>query len=1401
MSNWTTISNSSYAWEQEAIEHLRKHLPPESRIYGWSNFEFVTDSGSIYEVDALVIGPYGAFLVEIKSRPGAVSGGGNFWKWTHEGRSFSGDNPLLLANRKAKALISLLGRQKAFNKLQTPFLDVLVFLSHETNEIKLSGNDAFKIANRDGIIKAIRQRDCPGLKQFSTPPISKHQLRAFHKAMEQAGLRQLSSTRKAGDYKLDTLFWDCPTGAYQDWLGTHVTTKSGDRLVRIYAQHRQASQEDKDILQSAAEREHQILSRLDHDGILRVDTMTQADIGPALIYRFDKNARRLDHYLEENKGNLSLDQRLDLLRQITEAVAYAHRKNVVHRALSPQSILVFPREGDSPRVRIKIYNWQVGVLQGESQSSRLTKISRTLHANQLIEDNSTVYLAPELTAKQYFEGPELDIYSLGAIAYRLLSDQSPGENTLEIYTKLKQAGGYLDIRSVLNSVDDSIVELIQYSTNVDRDLRYDAQEFLEGIDKIEDELTAPEEVAVVDPRFARPKEQIAHGFTVKQSLGSGGISKVLLIENADEQTLVLKVASEPEHNKRIKKEFETLQKLSHPGVINAHKLYEFGELTGFTMERAGENTLAQRLRIDGKFGIDFLERFGKQLLKTIDYLDQQGVAHRDIKPENLGVGSMGKSKGQHRLILFDFSLSQSPLDQIHIGTPPYLDPFLENRKTRRWDSYAERYAAAMTLYEMATGGTAQYGDGKSAAHLTDCEANIEQDLFPDNLQHSMGAFFQKALSPDYKKRHDNAEDMLREWTDLFRDVDKPAVAIQTKHTEHEVATTEDLLEDATPETQLILLGLSTRLANALDRIGLVTVKDLLKFPLIRIHRMRGVGKKTREEAAALVHSLRKRFPTNQEAEVEQIREATEDEDASEVEVASIDMIVKKIMALDSKRKATQEQETLRGFLGFTSDANFAPDVWPSQADFARTVDVSRARVGQIVTKARERWLKVPSLNSLREAIANLLLSQNGVMTHQELISSVLHLRGSALEDPERQRMASVVVRAAIEAERGLKQPRFAEARRRNHIFIALDPLYAEYAQKLGEAADNLASMDPLPTAPRAFEELQAIPFPDIGEAQPPSHARLAQLASAASETAAVSPRLEIYPRGLCAERALRLAQNNLFGSKELTVEGIRQRVLSRYPDSEPVPDRPKLDELLATISFRLEWSPAKEAYIAPQRADTLLTSGVSSLARTRTRYEGSGAGGLSSDEAEAQRLQEKLEYGIKSGSFLVLSVDARHIMRAQKELLHRFDLNLLDGDALFLSVMKAMAKELGVNWALVLGADASDKQSRDWERLQMLVQRAVPEIRKTIEQSDKPVLLINAGLFARYEQMHVLDSLRAQSGTATGPKGLWVLIPGGGGSMASLGHAVIPMVNPAQFEKLNEPWLENKVNRKAEVAK
>ena len=55
-----------------------------------------------------MLSPAGLIVVEIKSRPGTLQGDPHTWTWTTDGRQISDDNPLLLANRKAKRLASVL---------------------------------------------------------------------------------------------------------------------------------------------------------------------------------------------------------------------------------------------------------------------------------------------------------------------------------------------------------------------------------------------------------------------------------------------------------------------------------------------------------------------------------------------------------------------------------------------------------------------------------------------------------------------------------------------------------------------------------------------------------------------------------------------------------------------------------------------------------------------------------------------------------------------------------------------------------------------------------------------------------------------------------------------------------------------------------------------------------------------------------------------------------------------------------------------------------------------------------------------------------------------------------------------------------------------------------------------
>ena len=79
-------------------------------------------------------------------------------------------------------------------------------------------------------------------------------------------------------------------------------------------------------------------------------------------------------------------------------------------------------------------------------------------------------------------------------------------------------------------------------------------------------------------------------------------------------------------------------------------------------------TLGYRLRKEGRLHVDLLQRFGEDLLDVVRHLEEQGIPHRDIKPDNIAVGFVGRSEKVH-LVLFDFSLSRTPPENIRAGIP------------------------------------------------------------------------------------------------------------------------------------------------------------------------------------------------------------------------------------------------------------------------------------------------------------------------------------------------------------------------------------------------------------------------------------------------------------------------------------------------------------------------------------------------------------------------------------------------------------------------------------------------------------------------------------------------------------------------------------------------------------
>src|SRR5437764_4916622 len=119
-------------------------------------------------------------------------------------------------------------------------------------------------------------------------------------------------------------------------------------------------------------------------------------------------------------GRMDVEQAVDVVTQACRGLDYAHRHGVVHRDVKPGNLLV----SDAQVVKLADF----GIARATDQSS-ITQVGSVL--------GTAAYLAPE-QARGEEAGPRADIYSLGVVAYQLLSGRLPYEATSLSELALKQ---------------------------------------------------------------------------------------------------------------------------------------------------------------------------------------------------------------------------------------------------------------------------------------------------------------------------------------------------------------------------------------------------------------------------------------------------------------------------------------------------------------------------------------------------------------------------------------------------------------------------------------------------------------------------------------------------------------------------------------------------------------------------------------------------------------------------------------------------------------------------------------------------------------------------------------------------------------------------------------------------
>ena len=123
--------------------------------------------------------------------------------------------------------------------------------------------------------------------------------------------------------------------------------------------------------------------------------------------------------LIKKRGSLTLSEVVDIMLQLTSAVAHAHESYIIHRDIKPQNVIIL-EDG-----RVKIMDFGIAV---------------ALNAGEFTQTNSvmgTVYYIPPEQANGGAATIKSDIYSLGILMYELVTGHVPfkGDNPVEVAIK------------------------------------------------------------------------------------------------------------------------------------------------------------------------------------------------------------------------------------------------------------------------------------------------------------------------------------------------------------------------------------------------------------------------------------------------------------------------------------------------------------------------------------------------------------------------------------------------------------------------------------------------------------------------------------------------------------------------------------------------------------------------------------------------------------------------------------------------------------------------------------------------------------------------------------------------------------------------------------------------------